>query len=269
MAKGSTQSFLIDRYLNDGKSVWVLNTTGHLLLMEFKDGAGRAGEPLRIRSEKVPMNLSNYYPPSMIKENPHLRRLIAEGKLLLMDPDKMEGSESAKPSASIATIRSDKKRDEESQSNVETLTPEEDVIKASPKVAFLCDSVVNKDLKVRDFLEKIQEEQLTEDDLVHITNELKDERKVVEWATEKLAALRENSTQEEELEEATEEVVSRSTTGESHEEYKSRASGSKLSDRIATGVQEAIAKKHAKHDSKSNEDHASEEDDVKLSFKKT
>lgn len=185
----TNNSALIDRHIASGKEIWILNRSKSLILLEFRDSLG-SSMSFRIPPEEKPLCLSQYFPPTMIKDNPNLRRLISAGHLSLLDPDLMEGKESVKPLASIADTRKDNAVEERAQAQ-EALVPEEDVIEANAKVAYLCELVKTKEMKTKDMIDKLEGEDLVEADYAYVINELKGDDKAVGWATEKLADLRE------------------------------------------------------------------------------
>lgn len=184
-------SSLIDKYVAEGKSIWIINRTKSLLIIDFRDSLG-IGQPFRVPPEQEPMCLSNYFPPGMIKENPHLRRLISHGNIELCNPDQMEGKVSVKQAESLASMRTEKK-DEEQNKHPESLVPEEDLIQATPKIAMLCEYVKTGEMKSKDFIDRIKgdKDELTEANLTFIINEMKADEKIIGWATNTLAEIKE------------------------------------------------------------------------------
>lgn len=219
----------IDEFCAKGSPIWVKNKTGTVLLIDMPSGGGPP-VPLRISSGVEPFCISDYFPPNMIREAAVLRRLISEGKVILMDPEdpKLKGKRSTAPVRSLGgeglSAEDRAKQHGVAQQDVgEALDPELEELEASPKVSVLCDAITQKDIKAEQFFEKISDieakDGLTEDDLSHIISELKDHTDIVEWATNRLADARE-AVENEEGEEEEQEGVSSGTDAELEESAK-------------------------------------------------
>lgn len=218
----------VDEFCMQSKPIWVTNLTGSILMINIPVSGGQTTE-LRIPAGLAPFCISDYLPPDAIRQAPVLRRLISEGKLKLMDPDSMAGKRSARPVKNIANTGGTPESAQEMHSTpnenqeVSALDPELEELEASPQVSILCDSILQGDVKEEQFPMKIAEIKsksgLTEQDLAHIISELKGKTKIIEWATNELAEMREKASAEtpevstgtdDELEENAKELIARS-----------------------------------------------------------
>lgn len=217
----------LDEFCLQGKPVWVTNTTGSILMIMIPTTGGSS--ELRVPAGVAPFCVTDYLPPDAIRQAPTLRRLISEGKLRLMDPEMMSGKKSAKPVKSLVDTGGSPEAAQEKHGTpnenqeVAALDPELEQLDASPSVSVLCDSILHGDVKEEAFQTKIAEIKaknggLTEQDLSHIISELKGKEKIVAWATNELAEMREKaepespSGSEDELDDAAQELIARSQT---------------------------------------------------------
>jgi hypothetical protein len=222
----------IDEFCTGGKAIWVKNKTGTVLLIDMPSNQGPV--QLRIGPGQEPFSVSDYFPPDMIRQASVLRRLVSEGKLILMDPEDpiLKGRKSASPVKSLAgeAQSAADRAEQHGKAKIDVdaaLDPDLEEIEASPKVSFLCDAILQGDVKESLFESKITEiqshEELTEKDLTYIISQLKGKDKIIEWATNALASLREatendddgdepgvSAGTEEELEESAKELLARS-----------------------------------------------------------
>lgn len=181
----------IDEFLTAGKTIWIRNQAGAKLLLQFRGPGGVEEAPKIVPPTKEPFCVSDHVPPSMIRESPVLRRLISEGHIDLLDPDSAEVQKAGPSRAARSLVGSaDQEPDEQA---VADLDPEDELVEAAPNIAYWCDSVVNGDMKTGEFMTKIEgvRDNLTEADLTHVISTLKAEPRIIDFATEALAELRE------------------------------------------------------------------------------
>jgi len=179
----------LDRYCRKQIPIVIRNNTECILMLSFTDAKGH-DRVVKVPNGKLPFSVSDYVSHRLISDNNDFRRLVAEKHVTLLNPAKTDMSKKARASSEF-TVGSDN----EDGDTVTEMAIEQEVIDASPQVAFAVASVESKDMTPRDFMVKMEDMTavLTDKDLVYVNNELgKKFPKIGDWATTTLADLRDN-----------------------------------------------------------------------------
>ena len=179
----------LDRYCRKQFPIVIENNTECILMLSFTDTKGH-DRVVKVPNGKAPFCVTDYVSHRLVADNNDFRRLIAERHVTLLNPKLVDMSKRAKAGSEFFTMNND--QDEE---NIDAdLAIDQEVIDASPQVAFAVASVDTKNTSPRDFVNKMDAmtSVITDRDLIYVNNELgRKFPKLGEWATTKLAELKE------------------------------------------------------------------------------
>jgi hypothetical protein len=127
----------------------------------------------------------------MVKNSPVVRRLVSQGHILLLDPEKVDKKK--RPRSLKTAYSTSEEMNEEVAADV--VAEDLDIVDASPKVAMWVDSVNQGTKKPTEFLSEMNNDKdvLTEKDFSYISRSLRKYADVVQWAMDGLAELKEKA----------------------------------------------------------------------------